>query len=154
MSDNNPKCYWNLVKELEELDANSVSGTNPISPEEWLKHFNKLLFEDKQNNYLQLEKHINEMSSCNTFSDLDYRITKDEIKQAIHSLKCGKAIGLDRISSEMVKSSVTILIYVYDKLFNFVLRSSIYPKSWHIVTFVQFINLAHIATLLTKEEQQ
>ena len=107
MTDNNPKRYWNLVKELKELDANAVSGTNPISPEEWLKHFNKLLFEDKQNNCLQLEKRINEMLSCNTFSDLDYRITKDEIKQAIRSFKCGKAIGLDRISSEMVKSSVT-----------------------------------------------
>ena len=71
------------------------------------------------------------MLSCNTFSDLDYRITKDEIKQAIRSFKCGKAIGLYRISSEMVKSSVTILIYVYEKLFNFILRSGIYPKSWH-----------------------
>ena len=61
MSDNNPKRYWNLVKELRELDANSVSGTNPISPEEWLKHFNKLWFEDKQNNCSQLEKRVNEM---------------------------------------------------------------------------------------------
>ena len=115
MSDNNPKRCWNLVKELKELDVNSVSGTNPISPEKWLKHFNNLLFEHKQNNCSQLEKRINEMLSCNTFSDLDYRITKDEIKQAIRSLKSGKAIGLDRISSEMVKSSVTILISVYEK---------------------------------------
>ena len=38
MSDSNPKRYWNLVKELKELDANSVNGTNPISPEDWLKH--------------------------------------------------------------------------------------------------------------------
>ena len=25
ISDNNIKCYWNLVEELKELDANSVS---------------------------------------------------------------------------------------------------------------------------------
>ena len=48
MSDSNPKRYWNLVKELKEIDANSVTGTNPISPEDWLKHFSKLLFHEKQ----------------------------------------------------------------------------------------------------------
>ena len=26
--------------------ANSVNGTNPNSPEDWLKHFSKLLFDD------------------------------------------------------------------------------------------------------------
>ena len=46
MTDNNPKRYWNLVKELKELDANSVNGTNPVSPEDWLKHFSKLLYTD------------------------------------------------------------------------------------------------------------
>ena len=131
MSDSNPKRYWNLVKELKELDANSVNGTNPISPEDWLKHFSKLLFDDKQNRSSLLEERINEMLSCNSFSDLDFRITNDEIKKAISSLKCGKATGLDKISSEMIKASVNVLLSVYEKLFNAILRSGIYPTSWH-----------------------
>ena len=49
MSDNTRERYWHFVKELKELDANSVSGTNLTSPEEWLKHFSKLLFDGKQN---------------------------------------------------------------------------------------------------------
>ena len=131
ISDSNPKHYWNLVKELKELDANSVNGTNPIKPEDWLKHFSKLLFDDKQNRSSLLEERINEMLSCNSFSDLDFRITNDEIKKAISSLKCGKATGLDKISSEMIKASVNVLLSVYEKLFNAILRSGIYPTSWH-----------------------
>ena len=71
------------------------------------------------------------MLSCNSFSDLDFRITNDEIKKAISSLKSGKATGLDKISSEMIKASVNVLLSVNEKLFNAILRSGIYPKSWH-----------------------
>ena len=119
------------MKELKEIDANSVTGTNPISPEDWLKHFSKLLFHEKQDRSSQLEGKINEMLSHNTFSDLDFRITKDEIKKAISSLKSGKATGLDKISSEIVKASLHALLSVYEKLFNAILRSGIYPTSWH-----------------------
>ena len=152
MTDNNPKRYWNLVKELKELDANSVNGTNPISPEDWLKHFSKLLFTDKQNWNSQLEERIKEMQSCNTFSDLDFRITRDEIKKAISSLKSGKATGLDRISSEMVKCSASVLLSVYEKLFNAILRSGVYPSSWRDSYIAQFLSLDHVLIHLTIEE--
>ena len=71
------------------------------------------------------------MLSRNTFSDRDFRITKDEIKKAISSLKSGKATGLGKISSEMVKASLHALLSVYEKLFNAILRSGIYPTSWY-----------------------
>ena len=32
------------MKEIKEIDANSFTGTNLISAEDWLKHFSKLLF--------------------------------------------------------------------------------------------------------------
>ena len=96
-----------------------------MEPEDCLK------FDDKQKRSSLLEERINEMLSCNCFSDLDFRISNDEIKKAISSLKCGKATGLDKISSEMIKASVNVLLYVYEKLFNAILRSGIYPTSWH-----------------------
>ena len=73
------------------------------------------------------------MLSCNYFSDLDFHITKYEIKKAVSSLKSGKVTGLDKISSEIIKSSVNVLhvLSVYEKLFNATLRSGIYPTSWH-----------------------
>ena len=65
------------------------------------------------------------------FSDLDFRISKNEVKKAISSLKSGKATGLDKISSEMVNASLHALLSVYEKLFNAILRNGIYPTSWH-----------------------
>ena len=62
------------------------------------------------------------MLSCNSFSDLDFCSTQDEIKKAISSLKCGKATGMDKISSEMIKASVNVLLSVFKKLF----------KKWHL----------------------
>ena len=49
------------------------------------------------------------------------------------SLKSGKATGLDKISSEIIKSSVNVLhvLSVNEKLFNATLRSGIYPTTWH-----------------------
>ena len=150
MSDINPKHYWNLVKKLKELDANSVNGTNPISPEDWLKHFSKLLFDDKQNRSSLLEERINEMFSCNSFSDLDFRITNDEIKKAISSLKCGKATGLDKISSEMIKASVNVNLFMRNCLMQYQEVVFIQHAGMTVI-FVQFINLAHEATHLTKD---
>ena len=65
------------------------------------------------------------------FSNLDFRVTKDAIKKAINSLKSGKATGLDKISSEMLKASLHALLSVYEKLFKTILRSGIYTTSWH-----------------------
>ena len=74
-----------------------------------------------------MEERINEMLSCNSFSDLDFRITKDEIKKAISSLKSGKATGFDKISRTMIKASVNVLLSVCEQLLNAISRSGIYP---------------------------
>ena len=71
------------------------------------------------------------MLSCNSFSDLDFRITQDEIKKANSSLKSEKATGLDKISPEVIKASVNVLLSVFELLFNTKLRSGLYPTSWH-----------------------
>ena len=89
-----------------------------------------------------MKERINEMLSCNSFSDLDIRITEDEIKKAISSLKSGNATELDKISRTMIKASVNVLLSVNEKLLNAISRSGIYPTFWHGSSFVQFINLA------------
>ena len=64
------------------------------------------------------------------FQNLDYRITQKEIKSCILKLKPGKAVGMDRISAEMIKASVDQLLPVYDKLFNSIFRQGFYPTIW------------------------
>ena len=77
-----------------------------------------------------LESFIGNMSATNTFSNFDYRITQKEIKSCISKLKPGKAVGMDRISAEMIKASVDQLLPVYDKLFNSIFRRGFYPSNW------------------------
>ena len=68
-------------------------------------------------NCLELGSFFCNMSTANTFTNLDYRITKDEIKTCFSKLKSGKAVGMDRISAEMIKTSVDQLLPVYEKVF-------------------------------------
>ena len=130
LSDGNPKQYWQLVKSLKDLENQSSSNGSPITPEEWIKHFKELLCTNNNRNKSELETLIKEMSSKPTFNNLDYRITKQEIKSAIAGLKNGKACGLDTISAEMVKTSLPILLDVYVKLFNTIFSNGLYPKCW------------------------
>ena len=78
-------------------------------------------------NCSELESFICNMSTATAFTNLDYRITKDEIKSCTSKLKSDKAVGMDRISAEMIKTSVDQLFYVYETLFNSIFRKGIYP---------------------------
>ena len=64
------------------------------------------------------------------FTDLNFRITETEIKQAAQKLSPGKASGLDGILNEMLKSGIDILIPSLHKLFNLFLTSGSFPTSW------------------------
>ena len=81
-------------------------------------------------NCSELESFFCNMPTAKTFTNLDYRITKDEIKTCISKLKSGEAVGMDRISAEMIKTSVDQLLPVYEKLVNSIFRKGIYPHKW------------------------
>ena len=70
------------------------------------------------------------MEKDHTFTELDYRITEEEIKIAISSLKANKAVGLDRISNEMIKAASTFIIPYINKIFNLIFSTGHYPKQW------------------------
>jgi len=62
--------------------------------------------------------------------ELDNPITIDEIKNAIKSLKCGKAFGNDCILNEYFIECADILAMHLCDLFNGILNSCFYPTSW------------------------
>jgi hypothetical protein len=57
-------------------------------------------------------------------------VTYKEIKKAIFDLKKGKSAGPDRILNEVIKYTNPIMINSYMKIFNVILKTGIYPKSW------------------------
>ena len=53
------------------------------------------------------------MENSPTFCELDYKITSSEIMKAISKLKSGKAVGLDNLPNELLKSDVPFLYQYY-----------------------------------------
>jgi hypothetical protein len=63
-------------------------------------------------------------------AESDSTITYKEIKIAIFDLKKGKSAGPDRILNEVIKYTNPIMINSYMKIFNVILKTGIYLKSW------------------------
>jgi hypothetical protein len=63
-------------------------------------------------------------------AESDSTITYKEIKKAIFDLKKGKSAGPDRILNEIIKYTNPVMINSYMKIFNVILKTGLYPKSW------------------------
>ena len=63
-------------------------------------------------------------------AESDSTITYKEIKKAIFDLRKGKSAGPDRILNEVIKYTNPVMINSYMKIFNVILKTGIYPKSW------------------------
>ena len=103
---NNPNQFWKSYKELKNLDIESRA--NPISHGEWVSHFRSLF-----NNNVNIEQtnldHIEQSLILNTsviFNELNFKISKNEVKQCVYKLKNGKSSGIEGITNEMIKSSI------------------------------------------------
>ena len=57
-------------------------------------------------------------------------ITAGEIMLALKSLKKNTSCGVDEITNQMLRASCLVNVEIYVKLFNFILKSSIYPDMW------------------------
>ena len=73
---------------------------------------------------------LRENKITENFECLITNITKEEIKLTIRKLKNNKAPGDDCITNEMIKCSDELMISKIEKLFNEILISGYYPRSW------------------------
>ena len=104
----------------------------PITETEWLNHFQSLHADNNENDDWLKEdlKRLEQKSSVN--NNLDNPISDQELFARIQTLKIKKASGVDKISNEMIKSSIYLLSTVYRKLFSIVLNSAFFPESWSL----------------------
>ena len=56
-------------------------------------------------------------------------ITEAEIVKAAHSLKNNKSPGNDHILNEHIKTSLPLMLPIYEKLFNLVFDTAMIPES-------------------------
>lgn len=136
LSENNPQSFWSLYDKLIDLDKQQKS--NPITPEEWVRHFTDLLLSTAVNQQQvdstqYMQTYINENVN-KVFNELNFHITLEEVSKAITKLKRGKSCGLDSIPNEMLKAGSTELLKPLHKLFNLIFMQQNFPASWRLNT--------------------
>ncbi|MEW8546103.1 MAG: hypothetical protein AB2693_21495 [Candidatus Thiodiazotropha sp.] len=116
---NNPKAYWKTL--------NSKN-----------KHENT---ECNLNDFYDFFQEINSAENDENSEDYDFDlpndeinkpISKDEIEKAIKSLNNNKACSLDNILNEHLKISKDVMINIYERLFNIILNTGLFPSTWAI----------------------
>lgn len=131
---NDPNKCWKVLKGFKTLKT-----VSPIEPSNWVKHFSSLLnaeitmetdWENLINEYLS--DHDNRCESCdeNLPVEINDNITLDEVKQGVRHLANNKSPGKDGIMNELLKNSEDIVAPILLELFNKLLDTGRFPKSW------------------------
>ena len=125
-----PQKFWHLFNQLKDLDR--AHKSNPITPSEWVSHFENLLNIEPniENSLKQRVDRMLNSNACNLFNELNFKITLKELSQAASLLKKGKSSGTDGITNEMILSSFPYLNLYYLRIFNLIFVNSTFPKSW------------------------
>ena len=129
---NNPRGYMKIIKALKSgsFDKNISDDSSFVSPSNWFSHFKNLLGPPvpADNSIMQYIE-----TNCDSFqTEMDVKITKNELLSCIKTLDNNKATSFDKISNEMLKASKLILAEPILSVFNSVLQNSIYPKQWSL----------------------
>ena len=111
MRQTSPKEYWKYINSVNKKTSDpDMNGTEPSDTNIPNSDFPEFLEETYLNN----------------------AICVDEIEKAIRGLKNNKASGLDKITNEYIKSTSSIFLPIYHKLFTIVLDTGILPDAWLI----------------------
>jgi hypothetical protein len=135
-------------------DIGDPSMSKPdVSANSWLTHFQSLhakhTLETEQNNILQKLTKLEEKTPNNYLYE---PISEAEVFSAAKTLKNNKSAYSVRIKNEMLKHSVKILLKLYHKLFNLVLKQGISQINGVKVSLRQFLSQEIKLTPITTEE--
>jgi hypothetical protein len=130
----NPKEYRNILKSFKKK-SNKQENIHEILKDESviIEHFQKQGNRSHFNSNFkkEIENQLKTMEEDMMYkAESDSTITYKEIKKAIFDLKKGKSTGPDRILNEVIKYTNPVMINSYMKIFNVILKTGIYPKSW------------------------
>ena len=125
-ADSEPRELWRILNNL----SRSKQKDCDISINDLYEYFRDLNIDNDKS-----EDDNFELPDCNNdvVNDiLNCEISEDEILIAVKKLKNNKAPGFDHIVNEYIKSTSTLLLPLYKKLFNMILDSSIIPQIWTV----------------------
>ena len=125
---NDPRRFWHALQNLRE-GTPKIDHSSKIPPGEW---YDYLTTNNKNphppNN--SLEEKITENLRHKNFTELDFSLKFPEVQKAISKLNNNKAIGLDKISNEMLKNCNAETLNCLTKMLNKIYLSETYPNLW------------------------
>ena len=117
--------FWNLVKRIRNYGKTDPTGEN-VRPSEWLDHFKKLLTDEKKTPPKLIDE-LKRLENIPSFSELDVRISKDEIDKALDRLNKKASHGPDKIHPKFLLLGRRILIPYFTLFFN-----KLFAYSYHM----------------------
>ena len=124
-SRNNPKQFWNKIKENKIITNN----TSKIEPNAWFEYFKQLLCPQQENEYINENLLVN-ITQNNDPADLNRIITEDEVRQSIAHLHNNKSPGPDGLPAEFFKCTVDLTVPYLTTVFNSIFTTGNIPDSW------------------------
>ena len=122
-----PREYWKILNK-----NNKQRNTGHIKIDELYKYFKELNKAPEIPD--DIEEIIDDEIKVLDVEDLNHTInqyiSQDEILKAIKKLKNNKASGEDRIRNEYIKSSIHVMLPLYEKLFNIIFTTGKLPACW------------------------
>ena len=121
--------FWAQIKKV----CKKSTVNNQITPQQWITHFKSVF------NSNSLEKppicdeiilDTPEPENIAPLTNLDAPITTEEVAKGIKNLKTGKAAGPDGIGSEILKSSLPVIINFLTQLCNHIFQFGMFPVEW------------------------
>ena len=118
-----PKEYWRYLKSISKNTSREKSPTL----QQFFEHFQNTNASEINEEFVFEHS---EYQSENFDNILNSAIVESEINEAILGLKLGKSPGYDEIVNEHIKSTKSLLMPLYTKLFNTVFETGIFPQAW------------------------
>ena len=112
---------------MKNWGKSEVRTSESIHQSEWITYFQDLLNE-KNPPKPHLLRELHNLENEPFFSDIDYRITLGEIKEALNRLNKKSAPGPDRISGALLHADKKTLLPLFHIFFNKIFSHCTQPK--------------------------
>ena len=125
----NPTEFWKLIKKMQKWGKSTDEPADSIPPSEWQAHFQKLLNSKCETPPERLNE-LNELENEVHFSELDERISNNEISNAFKKLNLKSSVGPDLVSGKLMHSGRNVLLPLLCIFYNRIFELAKQPKEF------------------------
>ena len=134
-----PREFWETIKKMRNWGKSNKEQETPISPSEWFSHFTSLLNKGADNVAPNIYKDLERLESEPVFSDVDFRITIEDIDLALKRLNKSASPGPDKLSGKLVLAGTQelkpLLELLLNKMFTYAKQPNVWSQNYLVTIF-------------------